>query len=123
MNSFYEKSNYNENIQVGDLISLKDDNTVIRSYQNYNKRPDTRIIGVCVDVIDNQIEVQQEGIVTINIVGLSSIGSLVTASEIPGKARVLKYEQEQRMFNIRSIGKIINLYNDLSKVDILLDIE
>lgn len=123
MNSFYEKSNPNENIQVGDLISLKDDNTVIRSYQNYNKRPDTRIIGVCVDVIDNQIEVQQEGIVTINIVGLSSIGSLVTASEIPGKARVLKYEQEQRMFNIRSIGKIINLYNDLSKVDILLDIE
>ena len=48
---------------------------------------------------------------------------MITASEIPGKGRVLKYTQEQKIWNIRSIGKVIGLYNNRKKAKVLLNIE
>ena len=119
MTKTYIKYNSNEPIQIGDLISLKDNNTVTRSYQNFNKKPDTKIIGICKSIQDDQIEVQTSGQIDVNIIGISSIGSMVTASNQPGKGKIMRYEQEAKMFNIRPIGKIIKLYNDLNKVTIL----
>ena len=122
MQNTYVKYDINESIEIGDLVSLKDDK-VIRSYQNYNKKPDIKIIGVCKDVRNDLVLVQQSGICIINIVGAYGISSMVTASEIPGKGRALKYEQEKRMFNLRSVGKVIEIYNDEHKAKILLDLE
>lgn len=124
MATIYTKYDISEPIQVGDLISLKDNNTVTRSFQWYNKKPDTRIIGVCTKLNDdNTIEVQNEGQVDVNIIGLSSLGSMITASDEPGKGKIMRYQQESRMFNIRPIGKIIKVYNNLNKVTVLLNLE
>ena len=122
MNTF-KKEDTKEQIVPGDLISITENGTVKRSYQNHNKKPDTRIIGVCVRVNSDEVDVENSGIVDINIEGMSGLGDMITASEIPGKGRVLKYIQEQRQFNIRSIGKVIGLYNNRKKVKILLNIE
>ena len=122
MKNTYIKYNEEENFDIGDLVSLKD-GKVIRSYQNYNKKPDKNIIGVCIAVRDNVIEVQQSGICIINIIGAYGISSMITASEVPGKGRALKYEQEKRIWNIRSIGKVIEIYNDEHKAKVLLDLE
>lgn len=122
--SNYIKYDLTEPIQVGDLISIKEDNTVVRSFNNYNKKPDTHIIGICTNINeDNSIEVLQQGVVDINVNGIVCIGDKITASNIPGEGCAIRYEQEERMFNIRSIGKVIQLYNDLNKVKVLLDIE
>ena len=117
------KYNKNEPIEIGDLISLRPDKSVVRSYQKDSKNVDENIIGVCTEVNHNQIEVQQEGYVIINIEGLYSIGSMVTASNIPGKAKALRYLQEKRLYNLREVGKVIEIYNDIKKAKILLDIE
>ena len=112
----------NEDIQIGDLISLKD-NKAIRSIFVCNKRPDKNIVGICTNIHSNEIEVTTQGIVNINVIGSVAIGDEIGASEIPGKGRSIKYIQEKDMFNIRSVGKVIYLYKDLTKARILLNVE
>ena len=116
-----EKYN-NEDIQIGDLISLKD-NKAIRSIFVWNKKPDKNMIGVCTNIHNDEIEVATQGIADINVIGSIAIGDEIGASEIPGKGRSIKYIQEKDMFNIRSIGKVIYLYKDLSKARIMLNVE
>jgi len=119
----YTKNDSQEDIEVGDLISITPDGTVTRSYQYYNKKPDTTIIGIATKVNKKQVEVEDSGIVDVNIIGSIGVGERVTASKIPGKGATLKYTQEQKIWNIRSIGKVIGLYNDRYKVKVLLNIE
>ena len=123
MKQTYNKDNTKEPIVEGDLVSITDKGTVVRSYQNFNKKPDTKIVGICTGLNENEIEVENSGIVDINVEGMIGLGDMITASEIPGKGRVLKYTQEQKIWNIRSIGKVIGLYNNRKKAKVLLNIE
>lgn len=123
MYSQYEKYNKDEQIDVGDLISIREDGTVTRSYQNSNKNPDKCIIGICSEVKDNIVTVMSKGYTNVNTIGITMIGSKITASDVPGKARILKYDEECEIYNIRSVGKIIALYNDIHLAKILIDIE
>lgn len=40
-----------------------------------------------------------------------------------GKARAIRYGQDETQFNIRSIGKVIELYRCYDVARVLLDIE
>lgn len=117
-----EKYNNTEVIDVGDIVSLRDNKAVCSL--NKLRRSDKNIIGVCTQIIDDtHVQVQNTGTCIVNVLGTTAIGDELTSSEIPGKARSIKYIQEKRMFNIRSIGKVIYLYKDLSKAKVLLNIE
>lgn len=120
----YTKLDINEDIQVGDLISLiAIPNKVTRSVDNKFLNKDN-IVGICMQInSDNTILVADKGIVTVNVQGIICIGDKLKVSNIPGKAKAIKYDQDELQFNIRSIGKVIKLYNDYSKADILLGIE
>ncbi len=119
-----EKFNENEIIDIGNIVSLKDGKAV--NSVNKCTKTDKHIIGVCTKILPdniNNIEVTTRGTVIVNVVGSVGIGDELTSCEIPGSCRSIKYIQEKRMFNIRSIGKVIYLYKDLSKAKVLLNIE
>lgn len=120
-NKYYE----DEKIEIGDLISYKRiEDKVIKSKESHYIEPDVRIIGVCDKVLeDNTISVKSVGICDINVINLICIGDKLTASERPGKARAIKYGEDETNFDIRSIGKVIGLYNSYDKVKVILDIE
>lgn len=111
---------YNENIEIGDILSLNPINNKV--YKSNLSKKD-RIIGICKGIKNEKIKVINCGSTDINFTGIACIGDKVTISEIPGKGRSIKYNQEEDIFNIRSIGKIIGLYDNYNKVKILLDIE
>ena len=130
----YEKYNNSEEIRIGDVIAfhvtydeqlnrLNTSEKVIKAY--YDRfRPQITVIGICTKVEDNQIEVQNKGICDINVKGAIGLGDKLKVSETPGIATAIKYvEQDETIFGIRSIGKIISLYRDYSIAKILLDIE
>lgn len=119
MDNVYEKL-FNETIEVGDIISQNAINNKVYKSCNYKK---DRIIGVCTNVNNNEITISNSGCVDVNIIGIACIGDKVTCSDIPGKGVAIRYDQDETIFNIRSIGKIIGLYDNYDKVKILLDIE
>ena len=52
------------------------------------------------------------------------LGDKVKVSEVPGKAEAIRYDKlDERQFGIRSVGKVIKLYETYDKVQILIDIE
>ena len=104
---------------MGSEMCIRDSNKVYKSC-NYKK---DRIIGVCTNVNNNEITISNSGCVDVNIIGIACIGDKVTCSDIPGKGVAIRYDQDETIFNIRSIGKIIGLYDNYDKVKILLDIE
>lgn len=83
----------------------------------------TKLYGICIKIENNLIYVSNRGIYDVNTEGIICIGDKLTTSEIPGKARAIRYDQDERQFNIRSIGKVIELYNVYNKAKVLLDIE
>lgn len=118
----YEKLNTNENIQVGDIVQI--DPTTRKITRAVNKRKHSMIIiGVCVKIENNTIFVANKGIVDVNVTGMIGIGSKLTSSMEPGKAKIIKHKEDETIFNIRSIGKVIGLYKDYNKAKVLLDIE
>lgn len=121
----YEKYDKNEDIQVGDLISLMSpNNKAIRSVYKYWKHKNILTIGVCSKITGNEITIQDTGLIDVNVTGLVCIGDKLSISNKAGKAKAIRYENmDEDIFNIRSIGKVVKLYNDYSKVQVLLDIE
>ena len=115
----YSKLEPDEPIQIGDLISLVPiSNKVVRSSMR-----DKMVVGVCVDIKENNITVKHKGIFTLNVSGFVCLGDKLTTSREPGKAAAMKYDQNESQFGIKSIGKVIGLYNDYSQAKVLLDIE
>lgn len=56
--------------------------------------------------------------------GIMCLGDKVKVSEVPGKAEAIRYDKlDERQFGIRSVGKVIKLYENYDKVQILIDIE
>lgn len=121
----YKKQNTTENIIIGDLVSLNPiTNKVTRSCSHHYKDPDKLVIGVCVGIRDNEVQVLSKGMCDINVSGIVCIGDKLTASKYAGKAVAIKYDKmEEVIFNVTSIGKVIGLYNNYEVAKVLLDIE
>ena len=121
-NLSYEKLYIEEPINVGDVIQLEPKtNKVTRAF---NKRHhNIKVIGVCIKIENNTIVVANKGMVDVNVTGLFCIGDKLTSSDIPGKARAIRYKQDETQFNIRSIGKVIELYRTPYITRVLLDVE
>ena len=120
----YEKFWCEEDIKIGDVISLVPiSNTVTRS-KNKLREKDEMIIGICSKVDRKYVYVKMKGIIDVNVTGIVCIGDKLSSSDIPGLAKAIKYERiEEKTFNIASIGKVIGLYKTYDKVKVLLDIE
>lgn len=121
----YDKYDETEVIEPYDLISLvPGTNTVTKSIVSSYKQPELLVIGVCKKIINNQIYVANTGIIDVNVTGIICLGDKLTASNIAGKAEAIKYViQDERVFNIRSIGKVIGIYDVYNRAQVLLDIE
>lgn len=62
--------------------------------------------------------------IDVNVKGLICLGDKLKASEVPGKAEAIKYDiLDERQFGIRCIGKVVEIYEDDTKVKVLLDLE
>ena len=120
-----KKANINEQIQVGDLLMYDRmaDNVTRARYKKIDVIDSNCVIGVCVDVNDSYVTYINNGIAKVNVLGLVCLGDKLTISEDPGKAVALKYEQNITQFGKRCIGKVIELYNDYSIANVMLDIE
>lgn len=120
----YNKLNANEPINIGDLISLDPISSKVYRSKNKFNCLDKHVIGICNEIKDNEIYVQNTGVTDVNVKDIICIGDKITTSEIPGIAQAIKYtNQDQTTFGIRSIGKVIGLYNSYDKAKVLLDIE
>lgn len=118
---------------LGDLISLIPvSNKVVKSCNRGNKK-DEMVIGICIEDKNkhnhkcddkNKIVITDTGVVDVNVTGLVCLGDKLTASNIPGKAKAIRYERlDENQYNIRSIGKVIGVYDTYDKVKVMLDIE
>lgn len=83
----------------------------------------SKLYGICEKIENNHIYVANTGVLDINVKGLVCIGDKLTTSETKGKARAIKYDQDETQFTVRSIGKVIGLYNTYDRVQVLLDVE
>lgn len=83
-----------------------------------------KLYGVCSKIENNYIYVQNTGIIDVNVTGIICLGDKLTLSNIPGKAEAIKYEpQDEKVFGLKSIGKVIGIYSVYDKAQVLLDIE
>lgn len=82
------------------------------------------VIGVCTSIDKCDVIIKNNGIADVNVTGLVCMGDKLTTSDIPGKARAIRYDKlDETQFNIRSIGKVIGVYDTYDKVKVMLDIE
>lgn len=108
-------------VKLGDLVTL---NNITNEVEIATLNDKKRIYGVCVDVFaDNEIIVATDGIVDVNVTGIICLGDHLTISSIDGKAEAIKVLQEEELYDTRSIGKVIGLYNIYSKAKVLLNIK
>lgn len=112
----------NELVSVGDLVAL---NQVTSEVHIATIKDRKKILGVCVDVMpDGEIVVCNEGIVNVNVVGEICLGDHISISDIPGKAKAIRYDvQEEQQFDVRSIGKVIGLTDVYSIARVLLNVK
>lgn len=125
MTKTYNKYNENEPFSVGDLVSIiPETSLVIRSCTKHYKKQDKLVLGICKSISDKTIEVINGGMVDVNVTGLICVGDKLTTSDVAGKAKAIRYANDDtRIFDVRSIGKVVGLYNDYSIAKVLLDIE
>ena len=128
----YQKHYSSEEINVGDVVvfykTYNEDHIEIITDEVtrgiYYRIDIPKIAGICTEVNGNQITVQVDDIAEVNTTGLICIGDKLTVSTQEGKATAIKYiKQDQNIFNIVSIGKVIGLCRDITKATVLLDIE
>lgn len=118
--NIYSKLYKDENINIGDLVSL--DALTNRIYKSNMHKKD-RILGVCVKIDNEKFYINSKGVADVNIIRAAFLGDKLKLSDIPGKAEAIKYNQLENMLNIRSIGKVIGIYETYDYVKVLLDIE
>ena len=68
---------------------------------------------------------RNKGIIDVNVKGIICLGDKLTiGNEEKGKAVAIRYDRlDEKQFGIRSIGKVIGLYEVYNKAQVLLDIE
>ena len=85
----YKKLYEEENIEVGDIISLDPiANRVKLSFNRINKK-DEQIIGICEKIENNMIYVANTGIIDVNVEGIICIGDKLTISNSNGSVGTL----------------------------------
>lgn len=121
----YEKYDEFEKINIGDLISIIPNTSfVTRSRTTDYKNPDKLVVGVCVNINGDLVDLLDEGIVDVNVEGIICIGDRLTTSKTPGKARAIRNDiDEIRIFEVKPIGKVVGLYNDYTIAKVLLGVE
>lgn len=121
----YNKQNKYEKFAVGDLVSFFPDTSLVtRSVTKHYKHRDKLCLGICIADNGETVDVVDEGIVNVNVTGLTCIGDRLTTSKIAGKAKAIRNDNDEiRVFDVRPIGKVIGLYNDYSIAKVLLGIE
>jgi len=121
----YKKYDETEQFNIGDLVSFfPNKDVVIKSCTRHYKHQDKLVVGICIESTAKTVTVVSKGMVDVNVTGLICLGDKLTTSNIDGKARAVKYANDDvRIFDIRPIGKVVGLYNDYSKAKVLLDIE
>ena len=121
----YKKFDENEIILPGDIVSLMPiENKVTKAICSTKCHDKDIVIGVCEKIANNMVLVKNKGIIDVNVSGVICIGDHVGASELPGTAKAIKYVYEDEdIFNLRCIGKVIGLYKVYNKAKVLLDIE
>lgn len=125
MTKTYNKYSENEPFSVGDLVSIIPETSLVtRSCTKHYKKQDKLVLGICKSISDKTIEVINGGMVDVNVTGLICVGDKLTTSDVAGKAKAIRYANDDtRIFDVRSIGKVVGLYNDYSIAKVLLDIE
>lgn len=112
-----------EEIQIGDLVAIDKINGTAHKATLFDKKT---VVGVCADIFPdaNEILICNEGMIDVNVTGIICLGDHLGVSDKAGKAEVINYEiQEEKQFDVRSIGKVIYLGDKYSKARILLNIK
>lgn len=121
----YNKQNKYEKFAIGDLVSFVPDTSLVtRSITRHYKHRDKMCIGICISDNGKTVDIVDEGIIDVNVTGITCIGDRLTTSKIAGKAKAIRNDNDEiRIFDIRPIGKVVGLYNDYSVAKVLLGIE
>lgn len=112
-----------EDIQIGDLIVMDQVSNLVHKATMLDRK---KVIGVCADVFPDTEEVLicNQGVIDVNVTGIICLGDHIGVSQKPGKAEAINYEiQEERQFDVRSVGKVVGLYDVYSKARVLLNIK
>ena len=104
---------------LGDLISLIPvSNKVVKSCNRGNKK-DEMVIGICIEDKNkhnykcddkNKIAITDTGVVDVNVTGLVCLGDKLTASNIPGKAKAIRYERLPLPTGWTSKNSVVSLF-------------
>lgn len=111
-----------DDLQAGDLVALDQiSNTVHKANQKDKKE----VVGVCVETYPetNEALICNEGMVDVNVIGIICLGDHLRLSHVNGKADAINTIQEEDIFGVRSIGKVVGLYDIYSKAKVLLNIK
>lgn len=112
-----------EDIEIGDLVAIDKINGTAHKATLLDKKT---VVGVCADIFQdtNEICICNEGIIDVNVTGIICLGDHLGVSDKAGKAEAINYEiQEEKQFDVRSIGKVVNLGDKYSKATVLLNIK
>lgn len=112
-----------EQMNIGDLVAIDRINGTAHRATLLDKK---RVVGICADIFPdtNEILICNEGIIDVNVTGIICLGDHLGVSDKPGIAEAINYEiQEEKQFDVRSIGKVVHLGDKYSKATILLNIK
>lgn len=111
-----------DDLQAGDLVAL---DQISNTIHKANRKDKKEVVGVCVETYPDTEEalICNEGIVDVNVIGIICLGDHLKLSHIEGKADAINEIQEEDLFDVRSIGKVIGLYDIYSKAKVLLNIK
>lgn len=108
-------------ISIGDLVAI---DQISNKAHRARIKDKEKVIGICADIYDdNEILICDEGIIDVNTTGIICLGDHLKLSPNSGKAEAIPEIQEEDLFDVRSIGKVIGLYDVYSKARVLLNIK
>lgn len=112
-----------EDIQIGDLVAIDQISGTAHKATMFDKK---KVVGVCADIFPdtNEILICNEGVIDVNVTGIICLGDHLSISDKAGKAEAINYSiQEEKQFDVRSIGKVVALGDVYSKATVMLNIK
>lgn len=112
-----------ENIEKGDLVAIDQISGKAHKATLFDKK---KVVGVCVEDYPDTEEILlcTEGLIDVNVKGIICLGDHLAVSDVAGVAEAINYEiQEEKQFDVRSIGKVVSLGDVYSKATVMLNIK
>lgn len=112
-----------EEMNIGDLVAVDQISGTAHKATMFDRK---KVVGVCADIFPdtNEVLICNEGMIDVNVTGIICLGDHLSVSDKAGKAEAINYEkQEERQFDVRSIGKVVRLGDVYSKATVLLNIK